>query len=1602
MGILCKCYEYENGFQEDLALSFYKDRERTRTYKVFITSSHAKRLFHEKIKLFYTNKRDTLEEYISLLDDGVEERLPYRFKKNSLGLWAGQKDFLTAVWQKHRIVTWAVESIKEVPGLHHTYCLEVPEGHRFTGVSGRLFVQNCREGSEAPYRERSLTKVLDALEKAVKNQGSKEVSFFCFAGDNNVLTDRGLVRFDEVQDASKIQDQEGLQTFASFEEREIQEVRVIELADGSILKVTPDHKVEVLSYDFPFHKFKPARDITSDDYVLTQMGGLQSRFSNPPEPDENFYKLGLVSGLLTELKGGRFEGRISISSSYETLDIVMHFMPDSVVMIEEGVATIMIDSKVIRELTGSPDEVSFLVRVPKIVREMAKGVCRGEVISYLSGVLETTVQFISDGKKKVMEFHLTGEIRVREIQALFRLMGVAVIIRRDDKSATFLNDPWILRVEDKESLLILDAMSLLRVAGKRMVLKEMAQSSKCPGFTIPGVIALRMMKGVREELVTIKDCEEALFWMEDSPEVPVPDLVLMKMVDEYVTKYGNGTSSKEFSALYAMLNTWVVPRKVRKVRSGGLNKTYDVVDMPTGRLVVSGVVCSNSLNFNQYTDLFPLVSESIKRGYKVGLISQRVDMLAETPEQIEMQKFLGKMNYTLGIEGISERMRAYLNKNLREEEILKVIYHMMMEGATELKLFYISCLGPEVRVITSGGYRKIGDLVGDIAGGNEYGVFSSDPTTLWDGRKLVEVREWSKKEEPLLRVITTAGMEMEVAENHLFFDGKGWVYAKDLMEGSQLEVAVGSGGVFPNYVKLPEFQKVHGLERDVGVPEYLDENLGELLGFLIGDGGLYYGEIEGGKETRGIYLTANGYDKNEIDYVSNLLKKQGSGWVPFTEQHSGNLYRATIGSKVLGRLMDYLGMHGETSINWKVPELIFCSPESVRAAFVRGYFIADGSCQLNKGRYRPRFGSVSKDLTLGLQELLLTLGVFGTITRDESSRREWTGNAYYQLVIRAKYLTRFKEVLEGDFLVSKVEKVSPTGYFSPGRVEKTKVRRVERMGVGAVYSPIIRNSEHAYYAGGLIHHNTGYEKSEDMDEWGRFAETVNAMREELGAKTRFRISFTPLFPSAQTALQFAPAMAALQHGSRSLNPVFFKAKELGWGRRLSVSGEEPLVSNTINHGGRNIINLLLDSYFADGFRFYGTVPKGTWARWKARIDRDPNISLPVMWGAKDFTYIFPWDDIKYSSSKSTLWYGYLNARHKEPLAYCLTTPTQKGTCHSGSLCSTCAVGEGGKPVKEIIQAIVNRKVAPAINADELAQIAQSRAKQFTLRVKLWVVDPMLRYADWQYFYYYIPRALMQVSDTFLDCFSGPSGHARISAGAHDTRDWTFGVNFYDFAMSKLMREQELRDLIPAANKLLEGCLIEDLRLDSELRNLRNTINQCIYTIYVPATVLSFANLRKTVAAYFERAMVGKKTKIKIKVVAGKDVFRTEQVNLKEGQVRQAEVKFVPELRGSILRMVVGSSNNVYAILEAITGIRSFRWKAALIYVDDYVSVPEVTGDVDIFNVLKGRNTICPSCGGPLEQSIMTGDPVHDICLSCDMSQYQLNLGVFKTSLRGLD
>jgi radical SAM superfamily enzyme YgiQ (UPF0313 family) len=96
-----------------------------------------------------------------------------------------------------------------------------------------------------------------------------------------------------------------------------------------------------------------------------------------------------------------------------------------------------------------------------------------------------------------------------------------------------------------------------------------------------------------------------------------------------------------------------------------------------------------SFNFNTHAEVFALLFELNRVFRRVNLMSQRVDALVRTPGLVRAELAADKRSFTLGIEGVSRRMRAYFRKGLSDSDIAAAIEALLVRGVRELKLFYI-------------------------------------------------------------------------------------------------------------------------------------------------------------------------------------------------------------------------------------------------------------------------------------------------------------------------------------------------------------------------------------------------------------------------------------------------------------------------------------------------------------------------------------------------------------------------------------------------------------------------------------------------------------------------------------------------------------------------------------------------------------------------------------------------------------------------------------------------------------------------------------------------------------------------------------------------
>jgi radical SAM superfamily enzyme YgiQ (UPF0313 family) len=96
-----------------------------------------------------------------------------------------------------------------------------------------------------------------------------------------------------------------------------------------------------------------------------------------------------------------------------------------------------------------------------------------------------------------------------------------------------------------------------------------------------------------------------------------------------------------------------------------------------------------SFNPSSHNQLIPILTRLNRLFCRVQLMSQRLDTLSDSPAMLEAQIIAGKRSFTFGVEGISNRQRAFLHKSLSMEQIQETLRKLLRERVREIKLFYI-------------------------------------------------------------------------------------------------------------------------------------------------------------------------------------------------------------------------------------------------------------------------------------------------------------------------------------------------------------------------------------------------------------------------------------------------------------------------------------------------------------------------------------------------------------------------------------------------------------------------------------------------------------------------------------------------------------------------------------------------------------------------------------------------------------------------------------------------------------------------------------------------------------------------------------------------
>ena len=241
-------------------------------------------------------------------------------------------------------------------------------------------------------------------------------------------------------------------------------------------------------------------------------------------------------------------------------------------------------------------------------------------------------------------------------------------------------------------------------------------------------------------------------------------------------------------------------------------------------------------------------------------------------------------------------------------------------------------------------------------------------------------------------VTTEAGYEIEGTVDHkiriLNTEGKfEWVYIKNLTKGDRICIDR-NPKVFRNgYLEITAFhEEVNNLCKPINQHNYLTEDLGYVLGTLVGDGTWNTKSATG--------LTSH---KEDIPhFIKEWEKVFPKNELKITKKRGSKAQTLQFHSFPYRRFLDNLGFTlGVDRSSKDIPWSIRQSPKSVQASFISGLYDTDG-CAENNGQ-SITFCTSSNRLAKTLQVMLLGFGIISKILTKPIE-----GKDYYIVYILGK------------------------------------------------------------------------------------------------------------------------------------------------------------------------------------------------------------------------------------------------------------------------------------------------------------------------------------------------------------------------------------------------------------------------------------------------------------------------------------------------------------------------------------------------------------------------------------------------------------------------
>jgi ribonucleoside-diphosphate reductase alpha chain len=315
------------------------------------------------------------------------------------------------------------------------------------------------------------------------------------------------------------------------------------------------------------------------------------------------------------------------------------------------------------------------------------------------------------------------------------------------------------------------------------------------------------------------------------------------------------------------------------------------------------------------------------------------------------------------------------------------------------------CLTADTLVTTDRGLMRLGEI-GDVYGDRWQDL---DMRVSTDDGPRQATKFFVNGEEPTRRIVTAGGYQIQgtLAHRIKVVDAETgeWVWKRmaDVQPDDLAPIQLGGMVGEPRRVPLPVLdQAYYAGDRRLYVPDAVDEDLAELVGYFMGDGSLH---------AKGVRLCVANTDLDVVERI-RVLSKGLFGLEPAVTAAEG-YQEVTLQSVRLARWWQAAGFAKtqptveHTGKGWvpQVPSAILeTNAVSVYAAFVRGLFEADGTVLDGV----PSFSTSTESFAAEVRSVLLALGLASTTRQTRSG----FGSTVHQVRLRNQdHAKAFEEIV---------------------------------------------------------------------------------------------------------------------------------------------------------------------------------------------------------------------------------------------------------------------------------------------------------------------------------------------------------------------------------------------------------------------------------------------------------------------------------------------------------------------------------------------------------------------------------------------------------------